>query len=146
MTNEEFDKILANAGISLPQRQKLKNAMVRAASSDSDDDRTAHLPRAAAVGNTLLSAGFDSDAVDQITRALVRGGYLHDDAGVVTMHASAANLSPVQRQGLRLAERFGVIVKNGSINRAQMDEAMSRHSVQDRLMAKTLWAQCGYID
>jgi hypothetical protein len=143
MTLEEFDQILANAGLGLPQRRKLKNSLVRAQYDDTDN-ATTHLARASHVAQTLTAAGFNNDATDQIVRALSRAGHLHDDANV--MHASAANLSPIQRQAMRNAERLGIPVCNGSINMVEMDRILANRPIDERMRVKTLFAKAGLID
>jgi hypothetical protein len=146
MASDELEMIMAHAGISFPQRQKIRNGLIRAAQGDEDESVTAHLPRGSAVSKSLLGAGFDSGACDSICAALVKGGHAADDCGVAKMQANASGLSPLQRQGLALAERFGVEVRANRISKIQMESALEKRSIDERMWAKTVWAQCGFID
>jgi hypothetical protein len=72
--------------------------------------------------------GFDSDATNRILASLARGGHIHDNAGIAKMHAGASGLTPVQRQALGYAQRYGIAGNGGRASVAQADEALRNKS------------------
>jgi hypothetical protein len=111
-----IEQMLARAGITDPAiRRKMSADLLTATSGD--DDADLGLPRASAVHESLKTvSALDATARGDVVKALVRAGHVHDDMNEA-MHASAAILTPLQREALANAKRIGVSVKRESIDR-----------------------------
>jgi hypothetical protein len=135
MNFNDLEHVMKASGIGLHQRRKLINNMIQAtAETEDDDSATSNLPRTSKMAQALVAAGFEAGAADRIVGALVRAGCAADDVGVGTMHASATNLSPMQKEALAVAQRFGIPVTAGRANPIAVDEALAKRncSMQER--------------
>lgn len=147
ISDAQLEAVLKAANISLPQRRKLLNSMI-VASAEKEESVTDNMPLVSAMASALTKDGFSAEAADRILGCLVRAGYAADDAGIQTLSASAANPSPVEKQALQVAKRWGITIRSGRGNIEQIDEALTKRiaSTTDRVYIKTLLAQAGFID
>jgi hypothetical protein len=139
----DIESVLIKSGVPIHLRRKMLNSLV--ASADQDKPNEDSLPQASRIAATLQAAGFSSDATDKIVTALVRDGHAHGD---IAINASAANLSPLQKQALAICHRIGVPVSNGVVSIHKLDEVMASKSmsIEDRFCTKVALRQAGLLD
>ncbi len=134
------DEILKKAGLDLPVRQKFVNSLVTAVAAK---DEAPDQPRASEIAGSLKTAGFSDDAINKITKALASAGHVADDLGA--MNANAANLTPIQRQALKVAARNGIPMNGGSVDSQTISRVCAAKSPEERIAIKSLIYRAGML-
>jgi hypothetical protein len=145
---DKIDAIASKIGLDHNTRSRLKSAAVQVSAAADADEAEKPQARASQVHASLVKSGFEPGVARHVTRVLIQHGHAKNDISNDGFFANADELTPVQRDALKLAARLDIPVSGMCASRADVDAALAKKnlSIEERIAAKSTLARAGIID